>query len=55
MAGWRVAELEAELRRYEAELRRAGLKENSISTYVDRAGRFIRWLAGDYEPRGPVG
>jgi hypothetical protein len=29
----------------------AALKENSITTYTDRAGRFLKWLDGDYQPR----
>jgi hypothetical protein len=52
-ASWTLAELYAELARYEAEARRAGLAENSVHTYVDRAERFVRWLAGDFEFRGP--
>jgi hypothetical protein len=48
-----VEDLRAELRRFESELRAAGLKENSVATYVDRTGRFLKWLAGDYQPRGP--
>jgi hypothetical protein len=50
---WTVEELRRELARFESELRRAGLKESSITTYVDRSGRFVSWLAGDYTPRGP--
>ena len=30
-----------------------GLQENTIRTYVDRSTYFVRWLDGDYEPRGP--
>jgi hypothetical protein len=48
-----VEDLRAELRRFENELRAAGLRENSVSTYVDRTGRFLKWLDGDYHPRGP--
>jgi hypothetical protein len=48
-----VEDLRAELRRFENDLRAAGLRENSVSTYVDRTGRFLRWLSGDYQPRGP--
>ena len=47
------AELRAELRRFEHQLRAAGLKETSVTTYVDRTGRFLKWLEGDYQPRGP--
>lgn len=48
-----VAELVEELRRFEQELRAAGLKEASVSTYVDRSRTFLRWLDGKYHPRGP--
>jgi hypothetical protein len=48
-----VDELRAEVRRFEYELRVAGLKQTSITTYVDRTGRFLKWLDGDYQPRGP--
>jgi hypothetical protein len=51
--GWTIEELRRELGRFETELRRAGLKESSITTYVDRSGRFVSWLAGEYAPRGP--
>ncbi len=47
-------ELERELRRFEAELRRAGLKESSVATYVGRSSIFVRWLRMEYEPRGPI-
>lgn len=48
-----VDELHAELRRFERQLRAAGLKETSITTYADRTNRFLKWLDGDYQPRGP--
>jgi hypothetical protein len=48
-----TSELRAELLRFERALRAAGLKDNSITTYVDRTGRFLKWLEGDYQPRGP--
>ncbi len=47
------AELREELRGFEHQLRAAGLKETSVATYVDRTSRFLRWLEGDYQPRGP--
>lgn len=50
---WTIPELRDELHRFEAELRRAGLKDASITTYVDRSARFVAWLAGEYAPRGP--
>jgi hypothetical protein len=52
-ARYSTAELRDELARFEQELRAAGLKENSVLTYVDRTGRFLKWLDGDYHPRGP--
>ncbi|MFN8171132.1 MAG: hypothetical protein U0R65_04615 [Candidatus Nanopelagicales bacterium] len=52
-AKWTIAELEAELDRFEAEARQAGLKENAVRTYVDRSRIFLRWLAGDYQFQGP--
>lgn len=51
---WTAEELERELRRFEAELRRAGLRESSVSTYVGRSSIFVRWLKSDYQPRGPI-
>jgi hypothetical protein len=50
-----IAELRAELVRFEAEARRAGLKEPSVMRYVDRSARFIRWLASEYQFQGAVG
>ncbi len=47
---WSLSELRAELIRFESELRAAGLRENSIRTYVDRSTTFLRWLAGEYVP-----
>lgn len=51
---WTTADLWHEPRRYEVQLRAAGLKENTVRTYVDRASTFLRWIAGDYTPQGPV-
>ena len=50
---WSLSELQEELVRFEAELRRAGLSESSVRTYVDRSSFFLRWLVGEYHPRGP--
>lgn len=50
---WSVTDLYNLLGEFEAELREAGLRENSVRTYVDRSTFFIRWLDGDYQPRGP--
>lgn len=49
---WTIEELEADLKTFGEELTSAGLKENSVNTYVGRAATFIRWLDGRYEPRG---
>jgi len=50
---WTLSELRTELERFQRELRAAGLKRTTINTYVDRAEVFLRWLGGDYHPRGP--
>ncbi len=50
---WTSEELDHELKRFEDELKAAGLRPNSVHTYVDRTERFIRWLRGEYRPRGP--
>jgi hypothetical protein len=50
---WTLADLRSELERFEEELRAAGLARNTVHTYVDRAEVFVRWLGGDYHPRGP--
>ena len=52
---WTYRELQAELREFERQHKAAGLKPNSVQTYADRTSRFLRWLVGDYTPRGPVG
>ena len=51
---WTTDELRTELTRFEAELRAAGLRENTVRTYVDRSLTFVRWLAGEYRPTGTV-
>ncbi len=51
---WSLGDLYSELGRFEQELRDAELRENTVRTYVDRTTFFLRWLSGDYEPRGPV-
>ena len=50
---WSAEELKRELARFEAVLRSAELRESSVATYVGRTSFFIRWLEGDYTPRGP--
>lgn len=52
---WTLPQLQEELARFEAEARRAGLKENTARTYVDRSSIFVRWLGGDYRFQGPTG
>ena len=47
---WTIGELRAKLIEFEAELREAGLAENSIRTYVERSAVFLRWLIGEYVP-----
>jgi hypothetical protein len=49
---WAVSELHDLLAEFEAELREAGLGELTVRTYVDRSRYFVRWLDGDYTPRG---
>lgn len=51
---WTLDDLRQELERFERELRDAGLRESSIHTYVQRSDVFLRWLVGDYVPRGPI-
>jgi hypothetical protein len=51
---WDVPGLRRELVEFERALRDADLRDNSVRTYVDRAETFVRWLAGEYEPRGPI-
>lgn len=51
---WTIADLEAELGRFEQAARASGLTESSVQTYVGRARFFVRWLDGDFEFRGSV-
>ena len=41
-----------ELVRFGAALRAAGLRASTIHAYLLGASLFVRWLAGDYVPRG---
>lgn len=50
---WTGLDLASELRAFEAALRAAGLRENTVQTYVGRSETFVRWLTGEYTPRGP--
>jgi hypothetical protein len=49
-----TADLRRELARFEQELRAAHLRESSVRTYVDRTAIFLKWLEGEYQPRGPI-
>lgn len=51
---WTVDDLRQELLRFERELRAANLRDNTVDTYVNRSGVFVRWLAGEYSPTGPT-
>lgn len=50
---WTLEELYSELASFEKAARAAGLAENSVRTCVDRSRYFVRWLAGDFQFRGP--
>ncbi len=47
---WTIEELLADLGRYERELQEANMTPETVQSYVDRAHRFVGWLAGDYKP-----
>ena len=49
---WTLAERREELQRCERAARAAGLKKASVTTYVDRSTRVVRWLGGDYQFEG---
>lgn len=51
---WSSDDLWAALEEFRSELTEAGLRSNSVETYVGRATVFLRWLDGDYQPRGPI-
>jgi hypothetical protein len=48
---WTIEELRRQLDEFEQELRRGGLAESSVRTYVDRSAIFLRYLVGEYTPR----
>lgn len=50
MEQWDVEGLRRELDRYREALVADGKVPNTVQTYVDRADRFVRWLAGEYDP-----
>ena len=49
-----VAELRRELERFRASLRAGGLRGSTITAYLHGSSLFVRWLAGDYVPKGKV-
>ena len=52
-ASWDVAALHQALDDFEAELVEFRLAPTTVRTYVDRSRNFVRWLDGDFHPRGP--
>ena len=54
-SSWTVEELRREFERFRIVLQSAGLRSSTMETYVGRSTTFVDWLAGDYQPRGPVG
>ena len=48
-----VDDLYSKLDEFKTELEEAGLKPNTVDTYVGRSKTFVDWLAGAYHPRGP--
>jgi Flp pilus assembly protein TadB len=53
-AAWTGPELDSALRRFERELRDAGIEEPAVRTYVTRSESFVRWLEGDWRPGAGV-
>jgi len=49
---WTIDELREDLQSFENALVAANLKPNTVETYVQRTGIFLRWLDGKYEPSG---
>lgn len=47
-----AADLCGQLDRFKAGLRAGGLSGSTIHAYLLGSSLFVRWLAGDYEPRG---
>ena len=50
---WTGDELLSRLQVFEQELRAARYADNSVNTYVQRSKTFVRWLQGEWTPRGP--
>ena len=49
-----AAQLRGELERFRASLRAGGLRQATIAAYLHGSSLFVRWLAGEYVPRGRV-
>ena len=49
---WTATQLREARNRFEQEHIDAELRPNSVRSYVDGAGRFLRWRVGEYRPRG---
>jgi len=50
---WTLLELHEQLDGYQRELEDARLRPLAVRTYMHSARAFVRWLAGDFAPRGP--
>ena len=50
---WTLEELWKDLRSWERELRANGYPDTTVKTYIGRSEIFLRWLSGEWEPRGP--
>ncbi len=48
---WSIEQLQAEVTRYEREIRKADMTDATVESYVSRANRFISWLGGEWKPR----
>lgn len=50
-----LSDLKAQLALFEGSLRSGSpLSQSAIHSYVDQAGRFLRWIDGSYTPHGAV-
>ena len=50
---WSLSELNTKLKEYEELLISKGMSQNTINTYIQHPERFIRFLIGEYTPKGP--
>ena len=48
---WTMEDMIVELGKYEKAMQDANMTPETIQSYVDRAHRFVGWLAGDYQPK----